>query len=55
MGIEPTRPAWKAGILPLNYTRIYMIILPSPLLADLDIITDGMGFVNTFFYFFQFF
>ena len=23
MGIEPTRPAWKAGILPLNYTRKY--------------------------------
>ena len=23
MGIGPTRPAWKAGILPLNYTRIY--------------------------------
>jgi hypothetical protein len=22
MGIEPTRPAWKAGVLPLNYTRI---------------------------------
>ena len=22
MGIEPTQPAWKAGILPLNYTRI---------------------------------
>ena len=22
MGIEPTRPAWKAGILPLNYTRV---------------------------------
>ena len=21
MGVEPTRPAWKAGILPLNYTR----------------------------------
>ncbi len=21
-GIEPSRPAWKAGILPLNYTRI---------------------------------
>jgi hypothetical protein len=20
-GIEPTRPAWKAGVLPLNYTR----------------------------------
>ena len=23
-GIEPSRPAWKAGILPLNYTRINM-------------------------------
>ena len=22
MGIGPTRPAWKAGILQLNYTRI---------------------------------
>ena len=20
-GIEPSRPAWKAGVLPLNYTR----------------------------------
>ena len=24
MGIEPTYPAWKAGVLPLNYTRIYL-------------------------------
>ena len=23
MGIEPTLPAWKAGILPLNYTRSF--------------------------------
>ena len=23
MGIEPTYPAWKAGVLPLNYTRMY--------------------------------
>ena len=22
MGIEPTLPAWKAGVLPLNYTRL---------------------------------
>ena len=22
MGIEPTLPAWEAGILPLNYTRV---------------------------------
>jgi hypothetical protein len=21
-GIEPAQPAWKAGILPLNYTRV---------------------------------
>jgi hypothetical protein len=21
MGIEPTQPAWKAGTLPLSYTR----------------------------------
>ena len=27
MGIEPTRPAWKAGILPLNYTRILRRLL----------------------------
>ncbi len=26
MGIEPTRPAWKAGVLPLNYTRRYRLI-----------------------------
>ena len=24
MGIEPTYPAWKAGVLPLNYTRMYI-------------------------------
>ena len=23
MGIEPTWPAWKAGALPLSYTRIH--------------------------------
>ena len=25
MGIEPTYPAWKAGVLPLNYTRKYSV------------------------------
>ena len=24
MGIEPTWPAWKAGVLPLNYTRMLL-------------------------------
>ena len=27
MGIEPTWPAWKAGVLPLNYTRILSFAL----------------------------
>ena len=26
MGIEPTYPAWKAGVLPLNYTRIACLV-----------------------------
>ena len=33
MGIEPTYPAWKAGVLPLNYTRMltnYEIACPEP-------------------------
>ena len=25
MGIEPTHPAWKAGILPLNNTRLWNV------------------------------
>ena len=25
-GIEPSRPAWKAGVLPLNYTRIFLCL-----------------------------
>ena len=24
MGIEPTTSAWKAEVLPLNYTRIFL-------------------------------
>ena len=24
MGIEPTYSAWKAEVLPLNYTRLYL-------------------------------
>ena len=27
MGIEPTYPAWKAGVLPLNYTRMVLTVL----------------------------
>jgi hypothetical protein len=25
MGIEPTLPAWKAGTLPLSYTRDWLL------------------------------
>ena len=31
MGIEPTRPAWKAGTLPLSYTRIFSELISAPL------------------------
>ena len=43
MGIEPTYPAWKAGVLPLNYTRVTLIII---FIIQL--------FVNNFFVFFIF-
>ena len=27
MGIEPTYPAWEAGVLPMNYIRDYFITI----------------------------
>ena len=50
MGIEPTRSAWKAEILPLNYTRL-SILNPN----DLAIIAKENTFVNTFLNFFYYF
>ena len=46
MGIEPTQSAWKAEILPLNYTRLSQ--------HDLFIISDFALFVNPFFHIFLF-
>ena len=46
MGIEPTRPAWKAGILPLNYTRIWGLTL---VIVSLNMIAYLAGLVNPFF------
>ena len=44
MGIEPTYPAWKAGVLPLNYTRV---------ISDtIDMISYYFYFCKYFFYFF---
>ncbi len=44
MGIEPTRPAWKAGILPLNYTRTACRNPVTP--SDCTILSDSARFVN---------
>ena len=46
MGIEPTYPAWKAGVLPLNYTRRLFIF--SCLLKTKVIILYKIRIVNTF-------
>ena len=48
MGIEPTRPAWKAGILPLNYTRVVFASrhLKSLSIDSFIIIAHSKGFVN---------
>ena len=40
MGIEPTYPAWKAGVLPLNYTRV---------------ISDTIDMISYYFYFCKYF
>ena len=45
MGIEPTYPAWKAGVLPMNYTRT----------CDFKSIANIFSFVNIFFRNFLFF
>jgi hypothetical protein len=44
MGIEPTQSAWKADVLPLNYTRKLLMT------ADLHIIQSAVVFVNAFYY-----
>ncbi len=40
MGVEPTPSAWKAEVLPLNYTRV---IKPTPI----NILVEGVGFEPT--------
>ena len=46
MGIEPTYPAWKAGVLPLNYTR--RLFCFRFLSKTSDIILHGNRIVNSF-------
>ena len=50
MGIEPTRSAWKAEILPLNYTRLQIFNS-----NDYTSIAKVLTFVNSFFKFFYLF
>jgi hypothetical protein len=33
-GIEPARSAWKADVLPLNYTRLLCVLDTSYILSD---------------------
>ena len=33
MGIEPTTSAWKAEVLPLNYTRIFSLFIMGRLMG----------------------
>ena len=53
MGIEPTYPAWKAGVLPLNYTRKkqYKYMFASRTKIILSLFLTG---VNSYFYYFIF-
>ena len=44
MGIEPTSSAWKAEVLPLNYTRLNFQNLLQFLLAPPIKMVEGGGF-----------
>ena len=41
-GIEPAQPAWKAGVLPLNYTRLNLLRPSAPLKSY-----GGGGWIRT--------
>jgi hypothetical protein len=53
MGIEPTPSAWKAEVLPLNYTRLILhhrllsIDNTTPHYILLNILVEGVGFEPT--------
>jgi hypothetical protein len=44
-GIEPSRPAWEAGVLPLNYTRI-KLVPRADLLANICIRVPNADFFH---------
>ena len=44
MGIEPTQSAWKAEVLPLNYTRLTHVSLLKDLFGVFFMLVEGEGF-----------
>ena len=46
VGIEPTSSAWKAEVLPLNYTRQLLHVTPMPV-VHADPLVEGVGFEPT--------
>jgi hypothetical protein len=49
MGIEPTLSAWKAEVLPLNYTRIMKIYYVDPPLCLFSTVVLRIHFLKYFF------
>ena len=45
-GIEPASPAWKAGALPLSYTRQIRFLLTSTIALPKQLV-EGVGFEPT--------
>jgi hypothetical protein len=45
-GIEPASLAWKAKVLPLNYTR-FILTLPTYLAHQVDSLYGGGGWIRT--------
>ncbi len=64
MGIEPTTSAWKAEVLPLNYTRIYNMycdgredrirtcdpLVPNQVLYQAELLPVSEAFTYSFFH-----
>jgi hypothetical protein len=44
MRIELTQPAWKAGVLPLNYTRVKGVFTHLALSFKRFFVVEGEGF-----------
>jgi hypothetical protein len=47
MGIEPTSSAWKAEVLPLNYTRTLVSMYGRSAYRFLNHLVEGVGFEPT--------